>query len=155
MSTPSFCLLLHKWDQCVCRKCGKTRHKVKGCMCLRCGEPFHDQGLFFCNCYRCGEVAHTWSDCRCTRCGDENHEFEDGICRRCGGYEDAVEEVDLQVANAIEFGLKQGLYIVQHPCRCGGAWEKRTTSFGTPRGTSVDCTCAKCGREKELIFAHP
>ena len=74
--------LFHKWDGCVCTKCGKTRDeghsygKVEG----RCAEK----------CARCGKEreAHDWSGCTCAKCGktrDEAHTLgEDGFCVKCG-----------------------------------------------------------------------
>lgn len=66
-----------------------------------------------------------------------------------------TEHVYIQAPNPIAYGIKQALYIKENGCSCGGEWEKRTISFGSPGSPSarfIDCRCPKCGKEKEFTF---
>lgn len=74
-------LLGHKWNGCVCLRCGKKRHdhhEWNGCVCKNCGEA---------NPLATHE-AHQWDGCRCKKCGayapQEYHDWDVCVCRRCG-----------------------------------------------------------------------
>lgn len=68
------CLLLgHKWNGCVCLRCGKNQHKHHewdGCVCRICGEADR----------LAPDEAHQWDGCRCKKCGayapDARHDWE-------------------------------------------------------------------------------
>lgn len=74
------CLFGHKWNGCICSRCGKKRdieHRFDACrgQCVLCGKKT--------------AVEHSWRGCRCTRCAasrDEGHEFDlcRGQCTLCG-----------------------------------------------------------------------
>jgi len=69
-------LELHKWNGCICVRCGIKRHSChewQGCKCEKCGETRN--------------AAHSWSGCICERCNarrDEEHEIEGCTCKVCG-----------------------------------------------------------------------
>ena len=78
-------LSFHKWNGCVCARCGAKRneqHDWNGCTCRRCGAK-RDQG-------------HDWNGCRCRICGkqrDKGHKYKytpydetrcKGTCKVCG-----------------------------------------------------------------------
>jgi hypothetical protein len=87
------CRLFHKWDGCVCSRCGAQRflgHHWIGCRCARCGtlaaynvDLNHDWNG--CKCRVCGctravdRELHDWgpdSPCVCRRCGRRDHLYE-------------------------------------------------------------------------------
>ena len=79
------CLLGHKWNGCICEKCGSTR------------DEGHDWDLCRGVCRKCGKTQperHEWDGCRCIRCGKEQHEWEGNLCKRCG--KEAEMLADLQ-----------------------------------------------------------
>ncbi|NLI52885.1 MAG: hypothetical protein GX417_01015 [Clostridiales bacterium] len=88
--------LIHKWDGCKCKRCGKVRdeqHDWEGCKCKRCGktrDEGHDWDLCKGKCKRCGKACdeqHDWDGCKCKRCGkvrDEQHDWDGCQCTRCG-----------------------------------------------------------------------
>jgi hypothetical protein len=40
--TKLLCAVLgHKWDKCICRRCGASKHTWKGCICTECGSVDH------------------------------------------------------------------------------------------------------------------
>lgn len=62
-----FCFLnIHKWDRCICEKCGKVRpasfpgHDWDGCICRKCRVKRYVPA---------GE--HDWDGCFCRKCGVE------------------------------------------------------------------------------------
>ena len=57
--------LLHKWDGCICLKCGKTRHE---------GHLYENvPGKCQKKCAKCGfqvQIEHTWNGLKCDICGE-------------------------------------------------------------------------------------
>lgn len=95
----------HKWDGCVCSRCGAPNdflspeqryaldgtHDWNGCICRKCGQralakhiQLHDWDG--CICRKCGAVAlatqtrmHDWDGCICRKCGTKGIALEHGI----------------------------------------------------------------------------
>ena len=93
----------HKWDYCVCDRCGCTRdefHNWNGCKCRKCDkrrEEGHDWN--YCECRICGkkrDEEHNWKGCKCTVCykkRDEGHQWTGCICKICWKPVDNPEHV--------------------------------------------------------------
>lgn len=71
----------HKWDGCICRRCGAKQHvdytnahDWAGCCCRKCGQIDKNSD------------AHDWDGCICRKCGyvGDNHDWDGSICRKCG-----------------------------------------------------------------------
>jgi len=87
----STCFFGHKWNGCVCTRCGKKRdegHVLQGCECTICGKKIHNGKD--CTCTRCKatrDMFHKFEKCRCTVCGktrDEQHDWDRCKCTICG-----------------------------------------------------------------------
>jgi len=88
----------HKWDGCVCKRCGENNpaakhdhaaHSWNGCTCTKCGR-FIDMNHLYVNvqdscetvCSVCGKAGekqhmqHSWDGDKCTRCGQLRKDFE-------------------------------------------------------------------------------
>ena len=63
----------HKFEGCLCLRCGIRVHTVENCACLFCGEERHSRGIDHAFCGDCGQRLSML---------DKN---EDGICDICGG----------------------------------------------------------------------
>ena len=86
------CLFWHKWDGCICVRCGKARdeqHDWDGCRCRRCGQKRNEQHDWDgCKCRRCGKTRDEQHDigvnCVCNKCGQSMHYFGPNcVCTRC------------------------------------------------------------------------
>jgi ankyrin repeat protein len=75
----------------VCGKTRTNRHVVKGCTCQICGKEFHKwDGCICIKCGKIRSIGHdTTRDCkRCSRCNtyfhDNTHVWKDYHCTKCG-----------------------------------------------------------------------
>ncbi len=88
----------HKWDYCICDRCGCTRdesHNWNGCKCRKCGkrrDESHDWNGCECRiCRKNRDEEHNWSGCKCTICKkerDEGHQWCGCICKKCWKHAD-------------------------------------------------------------------
>lgn len=90
----------HKWDGCICTRCGKvkstleTGHDWDGCTCRKCGQINDELHTWEnCVCTQCGKKRdqddpdHAWSFCKCKKCGatrDRGHKWDGCVCTLCG-----------------------------------------------------------------------
>jgi len=78
------CLFGHKWDGCICSRCGKISHSLDGCRCTVCKKEIHDfrhengcspeatfaEGEYICS--RCGAIFHRkYIRTECSYCGSK------------------------------------------------------------------------------------
>lgn len=128
--------LLHKWNGCVCQKCGAIRdknHEWNGCVCRRCSSTRHDyntRNLSNHICSRCGEPnpelsVHTLMErgrpsCYCSVCLKGFHKWNGCTCTVC---------------------FKRNENHTWDGCIC--------KICGTIRDNHVlkECLCTKCGKE--------
>ena len=73
----------HKWIDCKCTVCGKTRnkhHKWNGCKCSVCGKKRDEQHSWNgCKCLICGKTRnqdHSWDGCYCRNCSETRHQWK-------------------------------------------------------------------------------
>lgn len=82
--------------------CKLLGHKYDGCVCIRCGAPHPEghawvaaEGRCSRTCTRCGltePLPHEWFHCRCKRCGEQRDSHHlwlkksacERVCRICG-----------------------------------------------------------------------
>ncbi len=122
------CLFGHKWDGCVCRRCGKLRdeeHDWDGCKCRRCGATRDEEHTWDgCLCRRCRRIrpdGHDWNGCTCIRCGIVSHDIKDCRCTRCG-----KEFHDFRDENG--YAPEQNSTGGYFPCtRCGAVFRRTFT----------------------------
>jgi hypothetical protein len=48
--------------------------------------------------------------------------------------------------------LLERKYMFEHPCNCGGTWERVGGGSAFPRFVYSDCKCPNCGAEKQFVF---
>lgn len=83
-------LNIHKWDACICQKCGtirETGHKWKDCVCEKCGTV--------------NEAGHKWQRCICVICKkqrNEDHAWLGCVCFVCGAKKPNAKEIDHKYA---------------------------------------------------------
>lgn len=128
------CLLWHKWNGCVCQKCGEKRNE---------GHRYQQvEGHCESRCSICGDVQpidHVWDNCKCTQCGktrDTDHKFTP-VEGRC--------EIMCAVC-----GKVQSTKHTWEGCVCTRCGETRDAEhlFGSVNGQCSE-RCGVCGRERE------
>jgi len=55
-------------------------------------------------------------------------------------------------ADALTDVLLEVKYMNEHPCNCGGQWERMGGGSAFPQYVYSDCKCRNCGSEKQFIF---
>jgi hypothetical protein len=181
------CLVTHDWGlfDCVCPACGEERHKWDGCVCKKCGarQPGHTWNDE-CNCPQCGFSApvwasiHEWNGCACRRCDskrDAEHIWDEKCrCLRCNKL--APDSDPVHLWNGCVCGncgtLRDAGHNWDERCRCSQCrvlapesdsvhewqeYDSETEYTKHPISKTHDHTwstrtyysCAKCGRLKE------
>ena len=118
------CFLFHKWDGCICLKCGKVRET---------GHQYINNNWDGCTCLKCGkvrEIGHRYENNRCTICHRWNPRLACGVCGKTKAQFDADNEELNKRMKAMGVGL----------------------FFGSAGGLMVcpECgkvACSKCARE--------
>ena len=75
------CLLGHKWDGCICTKCGKKRdeqHNWNGCMCSKCGSKRNEGHNYVNYPEKCEDICSVCNEVRAS------HDFSGSTCKACG-----------------------------------------------------------------------
>ena len=78
------CIFGHKWNGCICKKCGATRNEG------------HNWSNGICNSCKI-DCTHQWEKCKCTVCGmirDEGHDWHGCKCSNCGATRDKKHSWD-------------------------------------------------------------
>lgn len=133
---------IHKWNGCVCTKCGKTRDE---------GHDFQKAaGKCVAVCARCGkeQEAHAWDGCVCKDCGkarNEAHQIgEDGFCVKCGAAGAEPYRIDY-LSDAEKSILVEGIKITQKLLAAGqpnawldGALKKMLGHYGVAGTVKLD-----------------
>lgn len=129
------CNIKHKWNGCVCRRCGKTRdenHIWDGCKCRRCYKTRNwAHSWKECRCLKCNTTRHHWDKCTCRFCGITDHrQIRHGACTCCGKEIQEISPPQQEVCSI-----------------CGGTGSICYPEYhGAPMGTTgMTETCSSCG----------
>ena len=119
--------IIHKWDGCRCKKCGKVRdtgHDWNGCKCRKCSRTRNEGHNYI---YRpvCKTVSGQFRDC----C--------EGECRTCGSF--IYVEHDYKPAEKA---------CLLRCTRCGSRIEKH--DFKPVPGKCAE-VCSICGEERDYL----
>ena len=169
------CILsFHKWDNCKCSACGKTR------------EWWHDWSKDCETCAKCHKAkpaAHVWSRCKCSKCDktrDEGHDWSKDCetcakchkartgthvwggckCSTCGKIRDEGHDWSKSCETCAKCHKTRTGAHVWSGCKCstcgktrneGHKWNGcKCSTCGSTRDkehTWGGCTCSTCGRK--------
>lgn len=175
-------LLSHKWNGCICERCGEKRdkqHNWNGCKCTVCGKlrnEQHDWDLCKGKCRQCGAsqtAKHVLEGCKCSLCGkvmdiySKCHTWEyfspnscEKVCTQCGIKKNAEHDWDVCVCK--HCGEMRETYADQRAngtLRLKHQWRKPKESdsyYWTYAYKAQPCAkiCDKCGFVQSRSAVH-
>lgn len=155
------CLLGHKWNGCICSRCGVARdeghHWVsdKKCKehCSVCGQVKEQHSFNGCRCMRCGAIRgerHNWENCVCKRCGsirDEQHIWDGCVCSKCKTARDEAHDWDGCICKKCK--KKRDEAHAWDGCTC-----KKCKTVRNEQHVFIKCKCKKCGKTDQNQKQH-
>ena len=55
-------------------------------------------------------------------------------------------------ADPVQDAFKERQYMAEHPCNCGGSWQRVQGGSAFPKFVYSLCKCGKCGNQKRFTF---